>query len=82
MRADEIVAKSRLLSQTHRNPIVFDLVFPAELVGQLFPGGGDVVGALLRRLLASERLLQFILGNAIIWKMPGMRGSIAELGWL
>ena len=55
---------SRLSGEAHRDPIVFDLVFPAELVGQFLPGGGDAAGALLRRPLARECLLQLILGNA------------------
>src|SRR5262249_11938999 len=36
-----------LSSQTHGDPIILDLVFAAELVGQFFPGRGNIVSALL-----------------------------------
>ena len=43
--------------ETHRNAVVLDLVFTPELVGELVPGGGHVVGALLSRITAREGLL-------------------------
>ena len=59
------------LGQTHRDAIVLDLIFSPELVGQFVPRRRDVVGALLRCLLAGERLLKLVLGDAVILEDPG-----------
>ena len=80
--ADGFVRNDKPSGEAHRDAIVLHLVVPAELVGQLVPGCRDVVGALLCGLLARERLLQFILGDAVVLEDAGMRGSIAEFGWL
>src|ERR1700722_894788 len=59
------------ISESHCDPIVLDLAFPAELVGQFVPGRRDIVRALLRGLLAGEDLLQFVLGDAVILESAG-----------
>ena len=64
---------SRRSRQLHaeRGLVELDLVFAADLVGQLLPGRGDVVGAFLGRLLAGEDLGQLVLGDAVVLEDAG-----------
>ena len=46
--------------------VELDLLVAADLVGQLLPGGGDVVGALLGVVLAGEDLGELVFGHAVV----------------
>src|SRR6266699_625837 len=56
--------KPRLRAE--RRLVERDLLLATDLVGQLFPRRGDVVGAGLRIVLAGEDLGQFVLSDAVV----------------
>src|SRR5690606_4791415 len=73
-------------SKPQRGLVELDLVFAADLVGQLFPGGGDAVATFLRRALAGEGLVQLVFRDGIIledarnaWLDGGIRVVVGVL---
>src|SRR5258707_13481451 len=60
---DKLHAERRLVER--------DLLVATDLVGQLFPGRGDVVGAGLRAGLAGEDLGQLVFRDAVVLEYSG-----------
>src|SRR5215475_5087733 len=60
-----------LTLRAERGLVERDLLLAAELVGQLFPRGCDVVGAGLRVGLTGEDLGQFVFRDAVILEDAG-----------
>src|SRR4029077_14541389 len=63
-RKEETVGSKRRLGE--RSLVELDLLRPAELVGQLLPGCGDIVGAGLGIGLAGEGLRELVLAEAVV----------------
>ena len=68
------------MSETQAGLVQRDLAFAADLVGDLFPGGGDVVGAVLGRELAGVDLGQFVLGDRVVLEDTGDAGLDCRVG--
>jgi hypothetical protein len=54
-----------------RRVVERDLLLATDLVGQLFPRGGDVVGAGLRIVLTGEDLGEFVLRYTVVLENTG-----------